>query len=127
VKKAWLITWECVGKHSERKDGEVASILNYRLSEKTIAKYMEQLYADSYYNFRERLAYAKNKKDNPCRAKYDKIDGVDWTGRIYCDCNPLLEARLVENIHVEVDSDGNELLKWDEIPHPKPKQKKDER
>ena len=53
MKTAWLVTWEWVGEHAERKD-KVASILNYRLSEKNVAEYMERLYADSYYSLSER-------------------------------------------------------------------------
>lgn len=123
MKKAWLVTWEWVGKHAERED-KVATILNYRFSGKTVAEYMERLYVDSEYSPSDRVAYVKSRKNNPYPAKFDTLEvggnRVTWEGRIYCGHNPYLYGRLVQNIHVEVDLNGNELLEWDEIPRPKP-------
>ena len=122
MKKAWLVTWEWAGKHAERKS-KVASILNYRLSGKTVSEYMERHYVDSYYSLSERLSYAKSRKNTPYPAQFAtvEVEGkiVPWTGRINCGHNPFLYGRLVQNIRVEVDSDGNERLEWDEIPPPK--------
>jgi len=121
VKTAWLVTWEWVGEHAERKD-KVASILNYRLSGKTVADYMEKLYVDSEFSFNERLEYAKSKY-TPYPARFDmlELDGnkAHWEGRIHCGHNPFLYGRLVQNIHVETNADGSERLEWDEIPRPR--------
>ena len=105
MEKAWLVTWEWSGKHAERKN-KIASILNYRLSGDTVAKYMEMIYVSEYYNLRERLAYAKSREDNPYPAQFDtlEVDGrrAPWKRCIYCGHNPHLYGRLVQNIHVEL-------------------------
>lgn len=123
MKKAWLVTWIGTGKHAEW-EGKVVSLLNYRLSDRAVADYMERHWIDSFGSPSERLAYAKSKKNTPYPAQFDtvEVDGkrVPYEGRMYCGPNPFLYGRLVQNIHVEVDEDGNEQLKWDDIPRPKP-------
>ena len=41
---------------------------------------------------------------------YDDIQGIPWTGRIFCGHNPFLGARLVDNLYVTKDSEGHEQL-----------------
>ena len=117
MKKAWLITWDQAGGHPRQKD-KIVSILSGRLSAKTVFDYVERLYVSSEYSLSDRLAYAKNRKNNPYPAQFVSINGVLWEGQITCGHNPFLFARLVKNIRVEVDSDGEEQLHWDEIPKP---------
>ncbi len=40
------------------------------------------------------------------------IEGVRWTGQIICGHNPWLLARLVDNLIVNIDADGNEAASW---------------
>jgi len=119
--KAWLVTWDWAGKHAE-KENKVVTILSSRLSGEAVAKYMERLYVDSEFCLSERLEYAKSRRNTPYPARFNalKIDGkmVTWAGQIHCGHNPFLYGRLVDNIHVEIDSGGNEKLKYDEIPRP---------
>lgn len=121
MKKAWLITWEWHGEDN-RKENKIASILNYRHSGKRVAEYMERFYVDAEFSLIERLSYAKNKKNTPYPTQFDRLerDGrvALWEGRMHCGHNPFLYGRLVQNVRVEVDSDDNEKLEWDEIPRP---------
>ena len=108
--KAWLVTWDWVGKHAEKGDS-VVTILNCRFSGETVARCMERLYVDSEFCLSERIEYARNRGSTPYPARFN-----GFAGQIVCGHNPCLYGRLVDNIHVEIHSDGNEELKYDEIP-----------
>jgi len=117
MKKAWLITWEWVGDHAARQN-KIVSVLNYRLSGETVRKFTEQLYIDLTSTLSEKIAYAKNKKNNPYPAQFNRINGVAFEGQINCGHNPHLYGRLVSNLSIEIDEDENEKLNWEEIPVP---------
>jgi hypothetical protein len=115
---AWLITWEWCGDHAKVKN-QIAAILNYRLPGKKVKEIIELIYVNTYYSFRERLAYAKNKKDNPYPATFDKINGISWTGSITCGHNPYIYARIVDDLKVTKDKNEQESLSWKERQRPK--------
>jgi hypothetical protein len=115
---AWLITWEWIGDHA-KVENKIAAILNYRLQDDTVRGIMERIYINNYTSLSERVAYAKSKKNHPYPAQVHKSEGVPWSGRIYCGRNPYLYARLVDDLHVEVDKSGEEQLIWQERPVPK--------
>jgi hypothetical protein len=115
---AWLITWEWIGDHA-KVENKIATILNYRLSADSVREIMEQIYIDHYTSLPERVAYAKDKKNHPYPAQSARVDGVPWSGRIYCGRNPYLYARLVDDLHADVDKSGEETLTWKECPKPK--------
>lgn len=114
---AWLITWEWVGNHARRED-KIAAILSPRLTSDRIKEIVEVIYANKFYSYRERVAFAKDKKANPYPATFDDIEGIPWQGRLRCGHNPWLEARLVDNLFVFQDTGGEEQLSWDERPKP---------
>jgi len=114
---AWLITWEWAGDHARRED-RIAGILSSRLTAEQIKEIVETIYANEFYTYRERIAFAKDRKANPYPATFDDIDGIPWQGRIRCGHNPWLEARLVDNLLVLQGANGDEELSWDERPNP---------
>jgi len=118
MKKAWLITWDGPDVREGEEDN-VILILNYRLSPNRVREFVERFYAVKSYSITEKLACAKSQKNNPYPAQFERINGVQFIGRIICGHNPFLYGRLVKNLHVEKDDSGNEQLKWDEIPLPK--------
>ena len=111
---AWLVTWGGTGEHAKRKD-KIAAILNYRQTSNKISEIIEMIYANETYTLEERLYIAKNKKLNPYPAEIFRTQQV---GRICCGHNPYLEARLVDNLHVIKDKNGNQKLEWDEREKP---------
>jgi len=115
---AWLITWEWIGYHA-RVENKIAAILNYRLAEDTVREIIERIYINDYTSLRERVAYARNKKNHPYPAQNDRVNGVPWAGRMYCGRNPYLYARIVDDLCVSVDENGEEKLTWKERPKPK--------
>lgn len=126
--KAWLVTWEWQGDHAAEKE-PIVSILSPRLSNETVRKHVEQLYADRCYRFSERLRYVRQPGENPYPAEFDikwvVVDergrkGPMRTGRIFCGHNPHLYARKVTDIEAQRDGQGNERLCWTEIPIPAP-------
>lgn len=80
---------------------------------------MERIYINNYTSLRERVAYAKNKKHHPYPAQSHRINGVPWAGRMHCGRNPYLYARLVDDLSVNVDENGEETLTWKERPRPR--------
>jgi len=118
--KAWLITWEGTDK-SDKRVGEVASILNPRLGHKAVGEHIERLYSDACYSLSEKLdaARAGPRKRIPFPAEFNlrkiTINGI--SGRqlvdITCGPNPHLRARKVTGLEVREDENGKEYLYWD--------------
>jgi len=108
---AWLVTWDWIGDHA-RVEQPIVTFLNYRRTPEQVREIVELLYMNSKYSFSERLAYTKRKKDNP-------YPGVIERWMITCGHNPSLHARLVNDLKIEVDSDGKETVTWNEQPRPK--------
>ena len=107
---AWLITWEWL----EEKE-EIAAILNYRTSPEKVREIVELLYVNEYLIEEEKIAYAKNKKNTPYPAEFERIRGERWLGRIFCGPNPFLYARMVDDLKIEKTS-GKIIWKEREIP-----------
>lgn len=114
---SWLITWEWVGDWHKTENNKIAAILNYRLSGQTVRKIVELLYVNRY-SLSERVAYAKNNKNILHPAQFHTLGGAPWYDRITCGYQPSLYARLVDDLHVEVDENGEEKLTWEERPIP---------
>lgn len=112
--KAWLVTWEWAGDHAKVSE-PVAAILNSRTSPDRVREIVEFLYANASYTLSERLACAKNKRNNPYPARFASIDGFPWQGQITCGHNPFLFARLVEGISVQDDGTPEGRLVWKEV------------
>jgi hypothetical protein len=108
---AWLITWESMGNHVETPN-KIAVILDPRMKPDRVKTIIELLYVNEEYSLSDRISYAKSKRNNPYPAEYDAIGGVKWQGRITCGHNPWLEARLVDNLKVRLDDNGEEQIIW---------------
>jgi hypothetical protein len=116
--KAWLVTWECCGDHAKRTE-PVAAILSPHLGGDRVREIVEFIYVSAEYSISERMAYAKDKKNNPYPAGFGASpEGVPWTGEVYCGHNPYLYARLVDDLTVEVSADGDEKPLWKERGYP---------
>jgi len=117
--RAWLITWESAEDSIPPKE-HIAAILNPRKSSSQVEQVMEMIYANAQYSLSERLSYANNRKFNPYPAYHDKFQGVGLDYRLYCGHNPWLYGRIVNDIQVKVDDDGEEYLVWTDAPLPDP-------
>lgn len=115
--KAWLVTWEWCSEHAKRDD-KVAAIFNPRLGAERIREYVQFMYASESYTLSERMDWALDKTKNPYPAQFGTLDGVSWQGQIICGHNPWLEARLVDDLSVEVEPEGKEKPTWKERPKP---------
>jgi hypothetical protein len=113
--KAWLVTWEWCGDHARRED-TIAAVFNPRLGAERVRELVEFIYA-SEYSIAERLALARG-GPNPYPAEFVSINGVRWQGEMLCGHNPYLRARLVDDLAVERNVDGKEILSWKERPQP---------
>jgi predicted GNAT family N-acyltransferase len=115
--KAWLVTWEWIGDHAKRDD-KVAAIFNPRFSAERVRELVEFLYLTQNSTLSERMNWARDKNLNPYLAQFHTLDGVPWQGQIHCGHNPFLFARLVDDLAVECDAEGNERATWRERPKP---------
>src|SRR5690606_36421892 len=101
--KAWLVTWDKASEYVT-VDDSIVSILHSRLSPRRVGDFIEQLYADFTYTPSEKLARLRNKKLNLYQAQIS--DG----GIVICGDNPFLYARIVQNLRVDTDLNGNQTL-----------------
>jgi len=113
---SWLITWEHVGDWV-KVENKIAAIMNSRLSGETVSKIVELLYVNEL-DLSTRVAYAKNKKNIHYHAEFHTLGGVPWLDRITCGYQPCLYARLVDDIRIHRDDNGEETLTWKERPKP---------
>ncbi len=111
--KAWLLTWEGTSACADEM-GNVAAILNSRMSPVRVKDIAELMYANTEYTLRERVELARNKKNNPWPARFDRIRGVTWEGRIVVGHNPWLHARVVSELVVHESENGGQNLTWTE-------------
>ena len=109
--RAWLVTWEWAGDHAQRCD-KVAAIFNPRWSAQRVREFVEFIYLSDY-TLSERLVYAVHKRRNPYLATFGPT-----TGEIHCGHNPWLYARCVDDLTVERDANGKEMVTWKERPKP---------
>ncbi len=108
--KAWLITWEWIGQHAKRPD-KVAEILDPRLPPERVRQILELLYhRDALLG--EKISWRLRKQRQPYPAEFVKVEGLPWSGQIHCGHNPWLFARLVDDLQVVRDDNGNEKATW---------------
>lgn len=115
--KAWLVTWEGDGDHA-KPERKIAAILNPHWWPRRVREYVEFIYVNSCYSVSERIAYAKNRSFNPYPAEFLHMNGVVWRDRITCGDNPLLYARVVDNLAATGEPDDEESVVWAERPEP---------
>lgn len=114
---AWLVTWEYSGEAAETAD-KVAAILSGRTSDKTVAEFVELLYALRTSTAGELASYSRNPKNNPYRSTDGMvINEVPHGDRIRCGHHPWLYARRVKDLLVKKDvASGFETISWIEPP-----------
>ena len=104
--KAWLIRWCGAGDHAA-VEKPVVAVLSARTSAKDVQWYVEQRYIEATASPEEMLSYARyiQPQEPPYPARLEQ-------GRIHCGHNPWLEASVVDDLRVEADAEGNDVLKW---------------
>ncbi len=117
--KAWLITWDWGGDHAV--GDPVVAVLSARTGAEEVRRYVERRYVEKTASLPEKLSYARYNRPQvpPYPAEFDRIGGVRVVHKIHCGHNPWLCARLVDNLRVEADADGNDVLRWTELPSPR--------
>ena len=102
--KAWLITWE----HApNRSPGRIAAVLDPRLTDGTIQRYVEVIFAAGQ-RVEDQISFVR-RRTMPYGATQNR-------GVIQCGQNPFVCARLVDNLRMEMDDNGNFAPMWDERP-----------
>jgi hypothetical protein len=97
---------------------EVITILNYRLSPRTVGAIMERLYIERRAGLSVLLEYTKTGKAN-CPWKSARVDGVPWSEELWCGSGDRFSwARKVDNLKVINDENGREKFVWTERKRP---------
>lgn len=109
--KAWLIMWRWEGNHAA-VDDPVVTVLSARTSAENVRRYVEQRYIEATASPEEKLSYARYNK--PRKPPYPAR--LERGRRIHCGHNPWLHASVVDDLRVEMDADGNDVLKWTNPP-----------
>ena len=106
--RAWLIRWCWAGDHAAVAD-PIVTVMSARTSAEDVRKYVEQRYIEERASLPEKLAYSRynQPQEPPYRAHHERAG-------IHCGHNPWLEARKVDDLRVEMDADGEEVLEWTE-------------
>ena len=104
--KAWLIRWSWGGDHAA-VENPVVAVLSARTSAKDVQWYVERRYIEATASPDEKLSYARynQPQEPPYPARLER-------GRIHCGHNPWLEASVVDDLRVEADAEGKDVLKW---------------
>jgi len=124
---AWLVTWEWTGEHAAVPIGDVvAAILRPQTGSEAVKRIVELLYAAHEYAPVDKLAALA---DNPYPAFYNTVPfeehlpnggvrrlNVPSAAQIYCGHNPMLFARIVDNLRLKEPDDPDAGLIWDERP-----------
>lgn len=110
---AWLVTWEHVGDHA-KPPCKIAAILNRKTPAAKVRDMIEVIYANSKYSPYERIEYARDRRNSPYPAEFERIDGVPWQGWITCGHNPHLHGRIVDNLSAPAESMNESRVTWDE-------------
>jgi hypothetical protein len=110
--KDWLVTWVWCGEHAKRED-PFAAILNPRFSSKKICEIIEFMYRLAEYSLSDQANYVRNGQPNN-HATIDRT--LDGRVHIHCGNNPFLRARLVDDLIVERDAEGKEIVSCKERP-----------
>lgn len=110
--KAWLVTWEWCGEHAKR-DNPFAAILNPRFSIGKVREIVEFMYRLAEYSLSDQAGYVRNGSPNH-RATDDRT--LDGRVHIHCGHNPFLHARLVDDLIVERNAEGKEIVSCKERP-----------
>jgi hypothetical protein len=106
---AWLVTrhWR-TGPGSDPRS-EVAAILSGRLGGGRVRGFVELLGVAGYYTLQEQAAMQWS---GPGQAPYPAQFNDRWQCDISCGDDPYLRARLVDDLIVERDADGEEKVTW---------------
>jgi len=113
---AWLVTWEVTSEEAEGKIGQpVAAILDPLWSGDQVQEFMLGMYFQATCAPSERSDVVPRWK-NPYLPVFGDIDRVPWIGeRTY----RWLRARVVDDLRLEIDGDGNERAVWTERARPR--------
>ena len=104
--KAWLIKWCWAGDHAA-VDDPILTVLSARTAAEKVRWYVEQRYIEACASLDDKLSYARynQPQELPYPATLEQ-------GRIHCGHNPWIEASVVDDLRVEEDPDGEEVLNW---------------
>lgn len=119
LSSAWLIQWEWVGDNASVAKPYV-DIVSSRKTANLVGGYLQRLYGVFALSLTERIGAARYlDADMP---PYQSRSRVTKTGiEVRCGTNPYLVARLVRNVEVTVDADGNEHVSWEPMDISSPK------
>jgi hypothetical protein len=119
----WVVTWHRISDASTlpKRDNEVAAIFSSRLGGGRVREFVELIYVTSgSFTLNEQISmmWPRHGK-TPYAARFGQTtDGQPWAGEILCGDDPLLKARLVDDLTVKLNDKGIEEAAWKERSRP---------
>ncbi len=112
---AWLLTRHWVADYPK---SEVVAIFNARLGAVRVREFVELIYlTGGSFTLAEQLSMRWPRRRTPYGAKFGQTtEGDPWGCEVFCGDDPYLRARLVDDLIVQRDEDGNETASWRERP-----------
>ena len=95
-------------------DDSVVMVLNGRMGIERVRWHVELMYIEKTSSDAEKYDSARPKKSRRIAFPVEVTRTVNGEAHIHCGHNPWLFARLVDDLRVETDDDGVEVLKWKE-------------
>jgi hypothetical protein len=90
---------------------KIVEILSPRTAPQRVREIVELLYHRES-SLTETVAWRLLKQAQAHPAEFLIIEGMRCTGQIICGHNPWLFARLVDNLIINTNADGNETASW---------------
>jgi hypothetical protein len=114
---AWLITRHWTADYPKR---EVVAILSPRIGGVRVRDLVDFLNMTKELTLGEQISVMwprHGRTPHPARFGQTK-EGEPWAGEILCGNDPFLRARIVDDLTVERDSEGGEIVNWKERSRP---------
>lgn len=105
IPRAWVVVWDWAGDHAAMDGDEILAFFSPTTSIEFVRQAVEYIYAEKSYNLEERARWTIDPSKNPYKALAEN-------GMVHCGHNPMLVARIVEELVLHKESSGKIIGVW---------------
>lgn len=103
---AWIVTWDWCGDHAAMDRPEVLAFFAPSTDIGFVRRFVENLYAEKTYTLEERIRWTADPSANPYKAT------VERDRHVHCGHNPMLFARIVDDLEMMQEESGKIVGAW---------------
>jgi hypothetical protein len=104
---AWIVTWDWSGDHAAMDRPEILAFFPPSTDIGFIRQFVENLLAEKTFTLDERVHWTANPDVRPYKATVEK-------GHVHCGHNPMLFARIVDDLAIMQEESGKLVGAWKE-------------